>query len=209
MPVLRLQVSMGADTAFPRDRFVITPHFNVGFDLLADVPGGAPDVNALCNDLAHGLSDRLYPNGQREIEVKGYNAQGPAPHRPLGRAIVAEGQFPESPMLREAALCLSFYAGINTPRRRGRLYFPLATIGGGASIPIRPPAGLRDGMATYANLFQNLGGTNVDWCVYSRRENAAHSVTNWWVDDEWDIQRRRGLRPTTRSTGTTSEAGLP
>jgi hypothetical protein len=40
--------------------------------------------------------------------------------------------------------------------------------------------------------------------VWSRIEHAAHSVTNYYVDDEWDIQRRRGGRPTSRVSGTGS-----
>jgi hypothetical protein len=206
MPVLRLQVSMAADTAFPRDRFVMTPHFNVGFSPDLGEALSNPDADALCSDLATGLSQRIYPNNGREIEVKAYDAQGTKPVYPIGHAIVNQGQIPASPMMREVALCLSFYSRRNIPRQRGRIYFPLPCIGGGAGIPVRPPQSLMDGLATYAQLFQNLGGTNVDWVVYSRRDAAAHPVTNWWVDDEWDVQRRRGLRPTTRSTGTTSEA---
>jgi len=30
-------------------------------------------------------------------------------------------------------------------------------------------------------------------------------VSNWWVDDEWDTVRSRGLRPDIRVTGTVSE----
>jgi hypothetical protein len=206
MPILRLQVSIGADTAFPRDRFVMTPHFRVGFDVSDLGIGGSVDADALCHDMAVGLSQRFYPTNGREIEVKAYDAQGSKPVYPIGHALENVGLFPESPTPRELALCLSFYSGRNAPRSRGRLYFPLPCIGGGGALPVRPPAGLRDGMANYAQFFQNLGGTNVDWVVYSRRDNAARPVTNWWCDDEWDVQRRRGFRGTTRSTGTTSEA---
>jgi hypothetical protein len=38
--------------------------------------------------------------------------------------------------------------------------------------------------------------------VYSRREKVARPVTNYWVDDEWDTVRSRGLRSSTRVTGT-------
>ena len=34
--------------------------------------------------------------------------------------------------------------------------------------------------------------------------NTTYTVTNWYVDDEWDVVRSRGLRATTRTAGTTS-----
>ena len=207
MPVLRLQVSMAADTALPRDRFVMTPHFDVGFDI-ADLTT-SPDAQALCHDLAVALGNYLVPQDGREINVKAYDAQGTAPVYPIGDYTHAPATYPASGMLREVALCLSFYSGRNIKRYRGRLYIPLAAIGGGSAVTPRPAASTMTKAAQLAPILQNLGGTNVDWVVYSRADNVARPVTNWWVDDEWDIQRRRGLRGTTRQTGTTTEAGVP
>jgi hypothetical protein len=42
----------------------------------------------------------------------------------------------------------------------------------------------------------------LDWTVASTVDKVARNVTNYWVDDEWDIQRRRGYRGTTRNLGT-------
>jgi hypothetical protein len=38
------------------------------------------------------------------------------------------------------------------------------------------------------------------WSVYSRLSNEMHAVTEVWVDNEFDTQRRRGRRATTRVT---------
>jgi hypothetical protein len=63
-----------------------------------------------------------------------------------------------------------------------------------------------DKIGDYAKVLEDIGGVNVDWCVWSRLERKARSVTDWWVDNEWDVQRRRGLKATQRKTGTTNES---
>jgi hypothetical protein len=55
-------------------------------------------------------------------------------------------------------------------------------------------------------IFTNLGGTNVDWIVWSTVLSSAAKVTDWWVDDSWDIIRSRKLQSfQPRLKGTTSE----
>jgi hypothetical protein len=39
-----------------------------------------------------------------------------------------------------------------------------------------------------------------NWIVYSKVAGAGYGVSDYWVDDEWDTQRSRGLRATTRQT---------
>jgi hypothetical protein len=39
---------------------------------------------------------------------------------------------------------------------------------------------------------------NTNWIVYSKTAGQSYGVSDCWVDDEWDIQRSRGLRGTTR-----------
>ena len=200
MAIYRMQCSFAADTALPRDRFVITPHFST--------PNPWPEMQSLVDDLADRLAafDQAGANG-REVNVRAYDAQSPPPNRPLAEATRARDVAPASRTMREIALCLSFYSEFNEPRRRGRLYLPLFWISGGATVGPRPAAEHIARAAMLPEIFQNLGGTDVDWCVFSRRDNEARPVTNWWIDDEFDVQRRRGLRSTTRTTGTTSEAG--
>jgi len=38
------------------------------------------------------------------------------------------------------------------------------------------------------------------WVVYSTVDNAMYPVDNGWVDNSWDTQRRRGVKPTARYT---------
>jgi len=200
MPTWRLQCSIAADTTFPRDKIVITPHFND--------QGISSDPQGLCDDLAAALNGWLVTPGAREIKVTAYDAQGTPPVFPQGEAILNPAAAPASAIIREVACCLSFYAGENRPRQRGRLYIPAFLCQAGSTTPLRPILGTRQKVADLAPLFEGLGGTDVDWVVFSRipaPDGTPRSVTNWWVDDEWDIVRSRGLQPTTRLEGTTSE----
>jgi hypothetical protein len=194
MPVWRLQTTFGGDSAFPEDGMTITPHF--------DDSGALTDPQGLCDDLADALQP--YVSLTRQIVVKAYDAQGTVPVYPQGEAIRNLGTYPQSPGPRETAVCLSFYSTRNIPRQRGRLYIP-TVITGISVATARPSAGMRTKIAALVPIFTNLGGSDVDWCVYSRTDDTPRPVTNWWVDDAWDTVRSRGLAATTRDEGTTTE----
>ena len=198
MAVFRLQCAIGADTAFARVRVVINPHFNNVGGILTD-----SDADQLCEDLADALV--AYVSGTREIVVKAYDAQGTVPVFPVGNAVRNVGQFPASSQIREIACCLSFYSGQNVPRRRGRLFIPAFLVAPGVSLGVRPSSPTQAKVGGLATILADLGGADIDWSVYSRVDDVARAVSNWWVDDEWDTIRSRGLRPETRLTGTTSE----
>jgi hypothetical protein len=195
MPVWRLQVSWQKDTTAPRDRMLITPHFN-------DI-GATTDPQNLCNDLLAGLNTITPTTG--ELRVKAYDAQGSVPVYPQGDAIVNTGATQATAVPRELAICLSFYGERNVPRQRGRLYIPAWFLG--ITTPaLRPPQPITK-MTDLVNLFTGLGGPDVDWCVYSRRLDNPFSITDWWYDNEWDVIRARGMVGTARVKGTTTEAG--
>jgi hypothetical protein len=112
------------------------------------------------------------------------------------------------PLPYEVALCLSFYAGQNVPRRRGRVFVgPFGTnalAGSVGNLPI-PSSTL---MATLADRASAVGRTteNVTWVMVTRGGTVppfepanARVITNGWVDSGWDTQRRRGLAATGRT----------
>ena len=72
-------------------------------------------------------------------------------------------------------------------------------------LTTRPSQTTRDKVAELAPILAALGGVDVDWSVWSKVDGQARAVTNWWIDDEWDTQRLRGLRGATRTEGTTTE----
>jgi hypothetical protein len=173
---------------------MVTPHFK-------DVAGSA-DPQSLCEDMLAGLEAITPITG--EVRVTAYDAQGTKPVYPEGDAIVRTGQVHATSNPRELAVCLSFYGERNVPRQRGRLYMPLFFVGVSA-LGLRPPHAIAK-MSQYVDLLKNLGGVDIDWVVYSRTLNEAFSVTDWWVDNEWDVMRSRGLKGTARTLGTTDEA---
>ena len=188
--------------------------FNVGSDLPRDVMMINPcfrrapaltDMDGLASDLATVL-DTWAGTGQFKISVRFYDLEGTKPVYPDGVATKNSGITTSAIAVnREVALCLSFYADHPAPRRRGRLYLPYALLGAGASsMAERPTTSQRTKASGLVAGFAGLGGADVDWIVWSRADHAAHTVTNWWVDDEWDVQRRRGLKATTRTAGSTA-----
>lgn len=208
--ILRLAVSFGADSALPRDRFVITPHFrdtNLGPDTGLDDPG----AQGLVDDLAAGLATWFGAVGTqtREVTVKAYDAEKLPPSYPLATAVANPNTYPASAVPREVAVCLSFYNERNIPRHRGRLYIPAPLIYGSGISENRPGAAKRDAVASLVPILTGLGGVDVDWGIWSRRDRAFRPATHFYVDDEFDVVRRRGLRSVNRTVGTTSEAGIP
>lgn len=195
MAVHRYQVSVRGDSDFARDQFVNNVYLN------HTLPGivAPEDLSQICQDMAEGFRDGYYQGGgQRQIVVTAYDV-GVPPNFPLASEVVNSGFAPGSTVPREVALCLSFYADRNQPRRRGRLFLPLAGTGDDTARA-RPLDSQMNRVLAVATMLSNLGGADVDWSVYSQVDHAARKVTNAWVDDEWDTVRSRGLRATKRMT---------
>ena len=195
MAILRLQCEFMYDSAFPRDRMVINPHFRDD-----DVTTSPQDM---CNDLAAALV--TWGGSTGEVRVTSYDAQGTIPVFPQGDAERGQGVAPTSTTNREVALCLSYYSEVNRPRYRGRLYLPCYAMGM-STAGARPALTAQTKASELVPILADLGGTEVDWCVWSRRDAVARPVTNWWVDNAFDVVRSRGLRATSRLEGTAGEA---
>lgn len=183
------QVSMAADSVLPRDYLVNT------FTLNDVVPGS--DWGQLASD-AIGVFQQ-WTGVNREIRCRVYDRTSPPPNFPVADKVVNAGVAPVSQVPREIAVCLSFYADRNVPRQRGRIYLPWCAKSGVTATPLRPDAATRTAALGIADGLAALGGVDIDWQVWSETEGVGRKVTNAWVDDEWDTQRRRGLRPTTRA----------
>lgn len=198
---IRAQCSWQVGSMLPRDQVQITPCFRHQNPLGV----GDTDWQNLCDDLANGLNTWGSPviGNSHQILVKLYEIGAAKPNRPRATKMLNVGNSSEAPSMREVACCLSFYGGPNAPRNRGRLYIPNFIASAATQIGPRPSDTVRTKIAELVPLFAGLGGLNVDWIVWSPTAAAATKVTNWYVDDEWDVQRRRGLRPTTRTSGTT------
>jgi hypothetical protein len=180
--------------------------FNPCFRRQLDItdPTSGVDAQALVDDLGNGIKG-IFSNTW-PFDVTAYNVEGAPPHYPMAvhHANVAGGLItPNVPP--ELAVCLSFYAVNNRPRQRGRLYLPLFMLQNSTDANMLSiKSAIRDNASLLVGLFAGLGGSNVDWGVWSKTDNAFHKATNWFVSDAWAIQRRRGIKETARKTGTTS-----
>lgn len=104
----------------------------------------------------------------------------------------------------ELACCLSYrgtyVSGVNKGRKRGRVY-----LGPWASAQLdgvtgRPTTTLTSTINTAAGalLTSSQASTDTVWVVYSAVSDTSTNVTGGWVDDNWDIQRRRSMATVTR-----------
>lgn len=195
MPFYRAQVWAAADSLFARDRIVNVLYFNDS--------GLGSDPDGLSSDLANVFLDGWYTSGTREVGCRFYDMADDEPRSPVGETILNAGLSPSGSLPREVAICLSFYGEHNRPRERGRIYL-CATLGGILSGG-RPDGTARAKVMALAQDLADLGGTDVDWNIWSPTSNERHAVQVAWCDDEWDTIRSRGLRSTTRDTLVVSE----
>lgn len=142
---------------------------------------------------------------QNNHEIKVYDMADPEPRAPI---LETTFNLPADPSIAslpsEVALCLSFQAarqsGQSQARRRGRIYFgiPSTSQAGGDG---RPSSAFVVALAEAGEdlLAQSVTDGDWAWAVYSTVDDNISFVTNGWVDNSWDTQRRRGLEYTTRT----------
>jgi hypothetical protein len=187
----------------PKNQAVINPTFRRQMDI--GDPLSDTNFQSLCDDLGAALTPWSVP-GTEKLTIKAYNLEGAKPNYPKAQGVYGIGGPTPLQSVPQQALCLSFYGAQNQPRRRGRLYIPsfLLTTSTAELSAARASATMRAKVAALVPIFAGLGGANVDWVVWSRVAHAAERVQNYFVDESWDIVRRRKLKSTTRTTGTTS-----
>lgn len=207
----RAQLVLQGKSGLPEDRFVTTWAFTnvIGADVQADSdlisnaletfvtvapPGGSV--------AAGGYLSGIAINQAAGAQVRVYHLGDPIPREPIIEQFALPAMSTTAVMPNEVALTLSFYADRNLPRQRGRVFWgPLATSAGtldavrGDFVP---------GAGTMTNLGLSLKrlseDTNLDWCVLSQTDGVLRPVTNGWVDSSFDTQRRRGVKPSSRTT---------
>ena len=199
--IYKVAIGVQTDNNLPRDNMFVTPHFRD--------ETGSQSPAALATQIANNFIAWYGApvRGQVKVYLEDFNPG--ATHNPLSVADFGTvGTFCDSQGPREIGLCLSYYATQNTKRYRGRLYIPHAWLrGSGGSAPAgtgaRPTAThMTKAMAFATTVLLPISTLGMRWSVASTVDKVARKVTNYWVDDEWDIQRRRGYRGTTRNQGT-------
>lgn len=215
--VLRVQAVFERDTALPEDRVINTWHFDYPTaGRTAAIAGITTALNNFYRTVPSGstadVETFLSPTFSGVWSLRFYDLEDEKPRIPVEVTAMTNIAPGSSPLPDEVSMCLSFRAAIasgdNPRRRKGRVYIgPLAA--GSATI------GSDGKPATGANLIvqtlkaagsalrdASLATADWSWCVYSEADDAAYPVVTGWVDNAFDIQRRRGLAPTTRSNFT-------
>jgi hypothetical protein len=193
MGIYTVQMVLRATTGMPRDNSTNVLHF---------VQAAGSNQQDLADDLVAAYVSTVIAGGWvagiDQVMAKVYD-DGAAPNQPpmVTSTSAALNTPPVGP--REVALCLSLRgktlatseaAGSN-PRKRGRIYVGPIVQGSFE----RPSQGIRDSVKALGNAIAAAAGSNTyNWVVGSERG----VVVEGFVDDEWDTQRRRGLRPTQR-----------
>lgn len=143
--------------------------------------------------VTHGLPFTLY-NGSGgtvklyDAQVKGTRSQ-PIPPQATASYVPTTWLASNTLGPRQVALCLSYYAQNNYPRRRGRIYICAAPLQ--ANSTERPTASRMNELIGLADSLHNIGGANQHHVVWSHADNAANTITNYWVNNTWDTQRSR------------------
>ena len=218
MTTYRVQHWLQHANGLNRDRFVNTWYFltsgpvTTNFDQLALAVHGfyLRDPSGSAGPVSNGLSGIADGIGSG---IKIYDMADAKPREPKYEvdyaAFTAAGGTGNLPS--EIAVCLSYQAALPTDvsvkRRRGRLY-----IGPINSVATTSSTGNNECFVNptfRASVVQSAFDTATEanalgfrWSVYSPTGNATYPITSFWCDDAFDVQRRRGIRPTTRDVGT-------
>lgn len=202
MAVYKFQVSLPATDTLPRNRVTNCFHMQHIAGSVLDT-----DLETLCADICAMYQTR-YNNQACEVNTRAY-AVGPPPNVPKANVTVDPGMPWGINTNRETALCLSF-AGSNRgdKRRRGRIYLEPGLLGpvNNKLDAVRPDENtLQWALAFYEApnaSFPDLGGPDWQFGIWSHVGQHFTVAQQAWVNDEWDAQRRRGLRETRRVSST-------
>lgn len=196
--VYKFTVSMPVTDVLPRNRITNTFHMQHVVGSLADT-----DLKTMCDDILAMWTTR-YGISTHEIEVKAYDTDA-VPNYPRATSVANAGSPWLCPHPREVALCLS-YAGNNRGNKseRGRIYLmpSIAAAAGGGVDQERPNSGVQSWALDFYRVpngsLPDLGGVDWQFGVYSPTYHKFTQTKQAWVNDEWDTQRRRGLRESAR-----------
>jgi len=217
---IRAQAVLASTSGLARDQIINTFHFaktGAGGVGTADFDAIAIMLDAFYNGFTESfdtVSSRIGKSVSRNTDAcfyKFYDLGTAPPRTPYVRPFTlgATAGGTDGSLPREVALCLSFKStGAGNPRRkRGRVFIgPLiksVCVDGPGFAPM-PTNALQETLRVAAQaLAEDSGAGGLPWSIFSKVNTAQHmsTVTAWWVDNEFDTQRRRGLRSTARVEG--------
>lgn len=206
MAIVRAQVRFQGDTNTPEDVYVNTFHFNtetdgldqtvsdaIGADLAEFYFNSAPVAG---NSIKTFLSPAI-----ASAELRTYNLADAEPRVPFITSLTYGTASSQPPLPAEIAVCLSLQAAPPvTPSRRGRIYIGPLNTNASASAQTsdaRVDPGFRATLAEVA--FRLLDTGTYEWVIHSPTTGTNPLVAGGFIDDAYDIQRRRGHEATART----------
>lgn len=216
-----VQVAFQPKDALPRDQMENVWHFSTAGAV--DVSADSADITTKISNfylVAGGtgipsVSSFYSPTLSEAVTCKFYDedsALHPRIQLALTTFAITVGAAPGLP--EEVALCMSYYASQNVPRKRGRLYLgpfarPLDDTEDTSDTPSasRPDPALLTSVCDAGKALVDASSTGAKWCQRSGIGTGTlgapvviySPVTNGWCDNEWDSQRRRRITATSRT----------
>lgn len=208
MPLVRAEVTTQCSDSIPADfctNVVYHQIDTVGFGVLpVDWDNHADEILGCFNGTTGATP--FFGYSDRRINVKLYDMADALPRaEKSNRTWTSAGITTESALgIRQGAVVLSYFAGRNLPSLRGHIY--LGPFGGAELAHLRPQPTLLAQVLGLGQALFDVGGANVSHEVFSvwhnkvkRAEPIHTTVTDYWVDNSWDVQRRRKTKATARS----------
>lgn len=202
MTLFRALVRVPALSGAAADSITNTWHFDIVGTPATEVANINTELTAFYTGLGTYRGDL---HSWNSTEVRWYDMTDPKPRTPLFTSTLTTGTPASANNLpHELAICMSFkgqaISGVPVARTRGRLYLgPLSISALDATGRISSTA-----MAQVVTIGGNMraasnSSLNWNWVVYSPTSGSTFTVQSGWVDHEFDVQRRRGFDPTSRS----------
>lgn len=218
----RVQCTIPLTNNVPEDSVVNTWYFDDDDD-----PVAAPEDTAgwIINELTafyQAIDGVVFPDTVgNAVNVRMYDMADPEPRVQVWDETIPIVPSASDPLPNEVAICLSFSAdpqsGQTQARRRGRLFLgPVAqscmsVIGSHAYVSLATRLAIVNAADALAAGFEHPAspGLRLHWAIFSPTTLASpggtlggsfHDVQSGWVDDAFDIQRRRGADATARTT---------
>lgn len=201
MALVRVQVLVPAASGVTADNVQNTFHFST-VDLSTTV---RDSILSGLND-AYEQIDNWKSSDFTWIaaRAKFYDLGDPEPRAPIWDMLMTLTSAPAGTSApHELAVCMSYEAdpisGQSQARRRGRVYLgPVNT--GPISTSGRISSTAQQDFADFGStlLAASVADSGWNWVVYSPSAGEAYTVSSGWVDNDFDIQRRRGIKASQR-----------